>query len=309
MACGSRFLFLKGFMKLRFGISVLLSFAIMISFCAAFSRPTAATFYGEPGVGWQTLALDRYGVSYYVPTDYSPDVDWPLVVVIYSDEVEKGKRFVEKWLQEIKKRKVIGLFVSYLSPRELPYKSDRRILTIIRELKQRYSIDSDKVLLTAFGEAAHYAFYVGFEYPREFRAVGLIAGGAQGRYGQFLRRGNSRAKTVSFLVLFGKKDQNINRDVFVSAHEELTAKGYQVDLEEFEGLGRQSDPQLLEKILDWFAELSSNPTGLRTAPTSDRSDRIAEPSSSPIVLRAARHSQPIAAKSEPTAESNEVVKE
>lgn len=216
-----------------------------------------AEFYGDPALGLVDFTEDRYGASYYVPEGYDAKTDWPLAVVIYSDEAEKGNLFVKKWLAEAKKRKTIALFISYLNPREMPFGSDERTLKIVREIKRRYAVDSDKVLLTAFGDAAHYAYYLAFKYPEEFRAVGLIGGGAMGQYEPFFNFGHNKIKDVSFLIVYGGQDTAFDKAGFIETHKQMAAKGHPIEMEEFENLGHLAHPEQIAKIMDWFGSLSA----------------------------------------------------
>ena len=218
-----------------------------------------ATFYGESETGLQPFASDRYGASYYVPETYDENQDWPLVVVLYSDEGEKGTVYVDKWLSEIKKHNVIALFVSYLNPREMPFSSDKRTTDLLHELKTMYHIDQSRVLLTAFGEAGHYAFYLASHYPEEFSAVATVAGGAEGRYASFLSTPKRDKNSVRYLVLYGTKDERIDQRRFVDAHRELVSRGFQVELEEYENLGHESRPELHARVMEWFESLQAPP--------------------------------------------------
>ena len=233
------------------------TFLISIAGWAIFGMAVCANaeFYGDVKTGFQEIKGDHYGASYYVPPAYSTEKDWPLVVILYSDETEKGARFNEKWLSELKKREVIALFVSYLAPREMPFASDERLLKHIRELAKMYRIDAGRILLTAFGEAAHYAFYAGFYYPNYFSAVALAGGGAEGRYEPFFEHGNTDAKKLPFLVLYGDQDKTIRKESFIPVHERLHRRGYQISLEELERFGHEFRPELAAKMMDWFGAL------------------------------------------------------
>ena len=219
------------------------------------SLSASSEFYGDPKVGLQAVQSDRYGAFYYVPAGYTADKDWPLVVVIYSDEVEKGKVVIQKWVEEFKKHNVIGLFVSYLEPRESPFGSDARLLKHIRQIQNLYRVDPHRILLTAFGEAAHYTFYVGFRYPSYFSAVAMIAGGVEGRLNPFLKLGNEQGKSLPFLVVYGNQDEVIWKDSFIAAHKRFESRGYHFEMEEFQGLNHKLHPEFCEKVLNWFAGL------------------------------------------------------
>ena len=224
-----------------------------------FSPRGYSTFFGEPLTGYHSIKSDRYGASYFVPADYTPARDWPLVVVMYSDESQKGSEFVEKWLKRITERGVIALFISYLRPQEAPHGSDRRLLRHLNKIKSMYSIDDRHVLLTAYGEAAHYAFYLGHRYPDMFSAVGMEAGGAVGRYNSFLEQDQKNAKNVSFLILIGNQDETINQKPFLTDHQKLVAKGYNVTIESLEGFGHKPQGEFHDRILEWFGGLAPKP--------------------------------------------------
>ncbi len=218
-------------------------------------RAACATFYGDHEVGLQPMASDRYGASHYVPPDFTPNRDWPLVIVLYSDEGQKGAEFIKGWLPEIEKRHAIALFVSYLAPRNAPFSSDERILRLKTELMQKYPINRNQVLLTAYGEAAHYAFYLGAHYPKHFSSVALAAGGAVGQFESLFAYDRSGVEQVSFLILYGSHDQTIKKGAFIKSHEELVKRGYRIEMEEFEGVDHQFLPEFRIKILDWFQKL------------------------------------------------------
>jgi poly(3-hydroxybutyrate) depolymerase len=234
--------------------------------CAVEASAAQAGFFGETKVGFFPLESDRYGASYYVPPDYKADQKWPLVVVLYSDEARSGEEVVKSWVTEIEKRGLVGLFVSYLEPREQPLGSDERLIRLIREIQLRYTIDRGRILLTGFGDAAHYAFYLGMRYPDRFSAVGLIGGGAIGRFEPFLKSPDRAAKKIPFFIAFGGQDGTLDRESFVQAHARFHVNGFPVEMEEFENVGHDPHPDLHARILDWFSELpapSQDAAGVR----------------------------------------------
>ncbi len=234
-----------------------LAIAGVFAFFLMFSLDTSAeaTFFGEAKTGFQEITTDRYGASFFVPPSFNAQQDWPLVIVLYSDEVHKGADFVKNWVEDFKTRNTIALFVSYLEPRESPYDSDKRLFRLMDEFQKMYPVDQKRILLTAFGGAAHYAFYLGFRYPERFSAVALIGGGTEGRFERFFSYDNSQSKKLPFLVLYGTKDTAIEKEKFVAHHLEWSARGYQIDVQEMKGLDRTLRPEFKTKIMDWFVSL------------------------------------------------------
>ena len=212
----------------------------------------SSEFYGDPKLGLQVIESDRYGASYYVQSNYTSEKDWPLIVVLYSDEAQKGKIAIETWLSEIKKQNAIVLFVSYLEPRESPFASDARLLRLIRYVENIYRIDDHRVLITGFGEAAHYAFYAAFRYPTYFSAVALVAGSMEGRLSPFLKYGDEAGKLLRYVVVYGDQDKIVREDGLTAAKKGFEVRGYQVDLQELHGLDHKLYPEFCSKAMGWF---------------------------------------------------------
>ncbi|PIQ85625.1 MAG: hypothetical protein COV74_07965 [Candidatus Omnitrophica bacterium CG11_big_fil_rev_8_21_14_0_20_45_26] len=215
-----------------------------------------ATFFGDVKTGFYDLKSDRYGVSYFIPKSYTADHEWPLVVVLYTDEGEKGSQSVEKWTAELTKRNEPGLFIAHLRPQDVPFSSDKRILKRIEEFKSIHRIDPKKVLLTGFGEAAHYAFYFALRYPETVSAAALMGGGADGPFAEFYKDAQNGAKKLPILVLYGDQDKTITKDSFIPLHEQLYQEGYRLELEEYEGLQHLIYPEFRKRALDWFSQLT-----------------------------------------------------
>ena len=239
-----------------------------------FSKISWATFYGEIETGFHSIDSDRYGAFYYATPQFKPEKDWPLIIILYSDETEKGKDFVERWLSEIKQREVIALFVSYLEPRDLPYDSDERLLKLITQIKSVFPIDERRVLLSGFGRAAHYAFYLGHHYPKLFSSVAMMGGGAVGNYEPFWKSDSQEAKNVSFLVLYGDQDETIQKKPFAIAHEALSRRGYRIEVEEYEGLNHRFSPVFAKHSLDWFESLGGASQSTVQADQTDGKNKV-----------------------------------
>lgn len=231
-----------------------LSAVLLIFF--VFAHTGFATFYGEVETGFQPVSSDRYGAFSYVPDSYTPEKDWPLLVILYSDEVVKGSVFIDKWLPELERKEWIVLFISFLDPKEMPQSSDERIFRLMREIRKICPIDPRRTWLAAFGEAAHYSFYLGASYPGVFSGVALAGGGAQGKFEPLFAYERKGAREIPFLVVYGDQDQTIQKEAFAVVHKKLAGRGYQIELEEFQGLGHRFYPEFQKRMMDWFEALS-----------------------------------------------------
>ncbi len=212
-------------------------------------------FSSQPKLGFQTIESDRYGAFYYVPPDYTPEKEWPLVVVLVSDEGAKGKVAIETWLSEIKKQNVIALFITYLEPRDVPFVLDVRMLKRVREFESLFQVDRRRVLLTGFGSAAHYAFYLVVRYSDYFSAAALVAGTPEGFLNPYLMAGDENGKSKHYLIVAGDQDKTLNRERLSVVRYEFETNGYRLEMKELKGLGHQVQPEYSKEALNWFLGL------------------------------------------------------
>src|SRR3989338_4551688 len=63
-----------------------------------FCSESRAEFFGNVKTGLTHSEEDRYGFSYYVPTYYSQDRLWPLVIALH-DEGGEGKDYIQQWAE------------------------------------------------------------------------------------------------------------------------------------------------------------------------------------------------------------------
>ena len=245
---------------------------ISSSFLVLSPSTASSDFYGSSKVGLQIVGSDRYGASYYVSKNYTSEKDWPLVVILYSDEAQKGDVAVETWLNEVKKHDVLALFVSYFEPKGSPFGSDTRLLKLIRYLNDLYKINQKKVLLVGFGDAAHYAFYAADRYSEYFSSVALIGGNIKGRFDSLIHNGNEDGKSISYLVTYGSQDQTVDPKLLNVSRQNLEKQGYHVTVEAFQGLEHKLHPEFCTKVLSWFdgvsASASSKPSENKSFSTS-----------------------------------------
>lgn len=218
-------------------------------------RTAAADFFGSVATGLQQASDDRYGYSFYVPEDYTPEKLWTLVVALH-DESANGEAYLQTWIDEVQKRGMILLCPTYPIPRDHPAESDKRILKLKQLIESRYSVDRRRILVTGTGFGGHYAFYLGLRYPKEFSAVASIGNGMEGRLEQFFYRSYARANRLPFLTLV-EKNSSETSSARSALFEELRARGYSVETAEADQW--QSAPSIATSyILDWFAQASAD---------------------------------------------------
>ena len=110
------------------------------------------------------------GYWLYVPSDYSPDRAWPLVITLHGDDLWDSSRLqIREWRFLAEQR---GLIVvapdlqssSFWSPgndTEDLSGDERAVLAIMDEVMRNYRISPQAVLLTGFLEGGYPLYYIG----------------------------------------------------------------------------------------------------------------------------------------------------
>ncbi len=155
--------------------------------------------------------------SLYVPSNYSSDRDWPLVVTLHGTYGWDGsRRQIKEWkyLAEQKEFLVVApdlKSVQGILPvhRGLWYADldadEEAILTLIDELSAKYRIDPQAVLLTGFSAGGYPLYHVGLRRPERFNM--LIARGCNSSVELFERiELTDAARKLPIRIFWGKDD-------------------------------------------------------------------------------------------------------
>ena len=122
------------------------------------------------------------GVKYwlYVPSYYTTERDWPLVVTLHGTYGWDGpRRQIDEWKSLAEQRGLIvaapdlqsaqGILPTIRSVwlRDLAT-DEKAILAVIGELVERYHVDPNAVLLTGFSAGGYAMYYTGLRNPQRF---------------------------------------------------------------------------------------------------------------------------------------------
>jgi len=225
-------------------------FILLLIFAGGGLRVFAGTFFGTSPTGLLDLTSEyRYPVFLYVPQVYKPDRRYPLIISI-PDEGESPDKNIEYWTGWARRRSLIVLSATNLWPEDTPYAMDTWLLGIKKDLMQRYQIDPSKVYLVGRGGGAHYASYLGTNYPEEFSAVMMLEGSWDGKFEKLLRPRTRVTKQVPFLVVAKEEDSKLIQQVEKSAGP-FEKKGYLVSLMKVKDDEQMGSLEFKEKILEW----------------------------------------------------------
>lgn len=228
-------------------------FLFFLLFFCSFDRIGSATFFGVPKTGLQNLGSEKYPYSIYVPEGYASDRSWPLVIALYVAG-GKDQTFVENWAQQAERHGFILLCPGFnIFMEGNPSAHDRRIQKLVEKVRTQYEIDSNRVLITGFGDAGHYALYLGMRFSDEISAVASVGNALHGPLEKLFRFSYAEENRLPILILTGS--QNSEADPAIGQEAELfKQKGYSVEVVSAGEIKSANDPSPIPFILDWFDE-------------------------------------------------------
>ncbi len=116
----------------------------------------------------------------YVPSAYSGDHDWPLVITLHGTYGwDSSRAQIDEWKHLAERRGLIvaapdlksvqGILPVIRSVWMRDLQADERIiLGLIDELSGKYRIDPNAILLTGFSAGGYPLYYVGLRHPERF---------------------------------------------------------------------------------------------------------------------------------------------
>lgn len=234
-----------------------------------------AEFYGTPPTGLFLLE-EKHPCYLFVPASYSAEKSWPLLILL-GERGDDPQEVIEPWVEWAKQNEFLVLAPSnLLNERENPEITDRWLLKMNRQTGERYRIDPARVLLIGVGAGAHYAAYLGLNYPEEFQAAALIGGAWAGPLESLMKPSKEDARRVPFYIALDPARADFSQVETKSV--ELEGRGYRITMERLraqanrQGLPDQAASRrpsklaqaelsaLRERILQWFRDRSAENT-------------------------------------------------
>jgi len=163
--------------------------------------------------------IEATGTSYwlYVPSYYTKDRDWPLVVTLHGTygwdssqaQIDEWKHLAERHgliVAAPDLRSVQGILPVIRSLWLADLQADEKaILSMIDELSAKYRIDPNAILLTGFSAGGYPMYYVGLRDPQRFDM--LIARACNSDIG--MMEGielTDAARKLPIMIFWGKDD-------------------------------------------------------------------------------------------------------
>jgi dienelactone hydrolase len=179
----------------------------------------------EKEVGTEPVSLrtnlpwgPREGTPYLVqlPPEYHPGRLYPVVLALHAPE-EKSRMMIERLGAEAARRGYILAAPEWQQLLEGGYnytpEEHAAVLDVLRDLRRRFRVDSDRVFITGVSDGANMAFDVGLAHPDQFAGVVPVSGQPQ----FYSERYSANGQLLPFLVIAGDKAGTVpklNQDLF-----------------------------------------------------------------------------------------------
>ncbi|MFA5160075.1 MAG: hypothetical protein WC484_06180, partial [Candidatus Omnitrophota bacterium] len=133
---------------------------------------------------------------------------------------------------------------------DTPYTLDAWLLTVKKDVMERFPISKKRVYLVGKDSGANYAAYMAVKYPKEFTAAALLGEAWDGPFFQLIRPRSDAADQVPFYIAF-KADGNAkerNRDWL----DKFQKKGYPLRLVDYKNDEDLNDLKFKKAVFDWM---------------------------------------------------------
>ncbi len=208
--------------------------------------------------GFLEINSFKYPVFMYVPEGYQPSQNYPMLILLGGTAT--AQKSVEEWTNFAKRKSLILLAteLDVSSVREVPLNADQFLIRVKEEVLKRYRVASDRIYLVGNREGAHYAAYLGVNYPDQFSGVALLDGSWVGPLEKALRTNNSPNHQIPFFV---SMHQSADEQSMKAAEDKaawMSQKGYPVY---FEKVDAKTDHTLMDfrkRMLTWLDEKSES---------------------------------------------------
>jgi poly(3-hydroxybutyrate) depolymerase len=206
-------------------------------------------------------------IKYHVqlPPEYHTGRPWPVLVVLHQAN-ETAKNALARWSGQGSRNGYVVAAPEWSSvpghAYEYSAEEHNAVLDLLRDLRRKFQVDSDRVFLTGSASGGNMAFDVGMSHPDEFAGI-LPISGLQGNWGDRYRR---NAQYLPYYVVAGDMAGGIhleNRRLF----KDWIANSYPMIYVEYKGRGAETFESEATLAFDWMnRKTRANPTGEAGAP-------------------------------------------
>ena len=207
---------------------------------------TGVLYVGEPGA--------RGGASIYVPEDYSPDRQWPLVMALHGG-AGSGRSFLWSWLRDARSHGAILVAPTALGQTWAltgPDPDTPNLQRLLDLARGRWNLDPERLLLTGMSDGGTFSYVSGLEPGSPFTHLAPIAAAFHPMLAQMA--GPDRLRGLPVHLAHGALDWMFPIEMARGANQALSAAGAAVTYREVPDLAHSYPRELNPQILAWLDE-------------------------------------------------------
>ncbi len=199
----------------------------------------------------------KYPVYLFVPKDYKTDRTYAMIMLAPAESAKAEKQI--EYLSGLAERRSIFILAPYVlwpNMGDTPYNLDQWLLTVKKDVIERYPISPKRVYLIGKDSGGHYAAYMGVKYPREFAAVALLGEAWDGQFSQLVDPLSDAADQVPFFIAMKTdgKAKARNQVWF----DKLQQKGYPLHLVDYNTDEDLTQLEFKKTVFDWLESTSQS---------------------------------------------------
>ncbi len=195
----------------------------------------------------------RGGFSLYVPEWYDGSEPWPLVVALHGGS-GCGRDFLFTWLREARGRGFLLLAPSSRGPTwslDAPGIDQAALLSMLEFVRERWRVDSRRVLLTGLSDGATMTLLVGLAEGSPFTHLAPVSGVLHPM--NFALGNLARAKDRPVWLVHGALDWLFPVSLARAARDALAEAGADLTYREIEDLSHTYPREENAAIVEWLA--------------------------------------------------------
>ena len=196
--------------------------------------------------------------SLYVPENYTPSKEWPLIVCLHG-AYGRGDHYIWSWLRPAKSR---GYML--LTPKSLdgtwsilqPGRDTSSVAAMLEEVCGEYAVDRSRVYLSGLSDGGTFTYLLGLGRSDLFAGIAPVAGDFTGMMDDMLR--HKQGIDVPICIVHGVHDHIFPVEQIRKGHALLQRLGYEARYEELPDWGHSHCSGVNERVvMPWFESLGS----------------------------------------------------
>jgi hypothetical protein len=195
----------------------------------------------------------RKGAEYFIqlPSEFTHSRTYPLVFVL-SHGTETPKEALTRCANEGMRHGCILVAPNWAGDLNQSYRYSTEehalVLNVLREMRRRFPIDSDRVFLLGFGAGGNMAYDVGMSHPDLFAGVLAVCGEVK----PFIRAYQHNAQVLPFYIVHGSHAGDYTKQNMQLA-ERMVTDNYPVLQVVYKGRGMEFFDAELPPMFDWIS--------------------------------------------------------